>query len=133
MKKASNIILLISAIMGFVLMGVFLISAITFAIFTSPSFSSYIIEGINNGTIHTTASSPEEAANIVRIVFTILSGVYIYLAIFSLISAIISINARNKETNNVYIACIVLGLISGNEIVLVGSILGLISNNKEQQ
>lgn len=133
MKKASNIILLISAIMGFVLMGIFLISAITFAIFTSPSFSSYIIEGINNGTIDTTASSPEETANIVRIVFTILSGVYIYLAIFSLISAIISINARNKETNSVYIACIVLGIISGNEIALVGSILGLISNNKEQQ
>ena len=133
MKKASDIILLISAIMGFVLMGIFLISAITFAIFTSPSFSSYIIEGINNGTIDTTASSPEEAANIVKIVFTILSGVYIYLAIFALISAIISINARNKKTNSVYIACIVLGIISGNEIALVGSILGLISINKEQQ
>ena len=132
MKKASNIVLLVGSILGFVAAGGLFIAAVVFIILSTPAFTDFIREGIQNGSITTDASDIEIAIGIVVATFITCAVFFIIVGVLSIVSSIIALKARKEGRKGLYIACLVLGILS-NEVVLVGSIFGLISNKKEPQ
>ena len=132
MKKASDIVLLVGSILGFVAAGGLFIAAVVFIILSTPAFTDFIREGIQNGSITTDASDIEIAIGIVVATFITCAVFFIIVGVLSIVSSIIALKARKEGRKGLYIACLVLGILS-NEVVLVGSIFGLISNKKEPQ
>lgn len=132
MKKASDIVLLVGSILGFVAAGGLFIAAVVFIILSTPAFTDFIREGIQNGSITTDASDTEIAIGIVVATFITCAVIFIIVGVLSIVSSIIALKARKESRKGLYIACLVLGILS-NEVVLVGSIFGLISNKEEPQ
>jgi len=126
MKKASNIILLVGAIMAFVSAVSMFICGIMFI--AGIGFVASIITA--EGGSAASAESADMAAEIVTFVYAVIGIVFIFVAILMVVAGIISLIARSKETKGLYIAAIVFGVI-GSEVCLVGAILGLIAKNRE--
>ena len=125
MRKASKIILLIGAILGFITAITLLACGILFLILASPTMVNLIREGLQNGTIQSSEST-EVAIAIWQATFL---GYGIFMLLFQLVvlaSSIIALIARKRESKGLYIVAIVFGAI-GNEIVLTGAILGRIA------
>ena len=125
MRKASKIILLIGAIIGFITAITLLICGVLFLVLASPTMVNLIREGLQNGTIQSSEST-EVAIAIWQATFL---GYGIFMLLFQLVvlaSSIIALIARKRESKGLYIVAIVFGAI-GNEIVLAGAILGRIA------
>ena len=128
MFKASQVLLLVGAIISFVVLPLFLIVGIIYLACSSPDLTKGIIEGINNGSITTNYNgTPEEQAAFIQLVFSIIGSIFLVLAFLNLANAIVSLAARNKQTKVSYIISIIFGFVSGIELNLVGGILGLVS------
>lgn len=130
MKKVSNIMYLVSMILGIVLaVTLFICAVATIAISFIPPIQDAIKEGLQN--------IPEEDR---EIVFNIIIGsniaagvLLILVAICSAASAILCGIARNKNVKALHIVNIVIGAIGGNDLAIAAAILGLIADNKEKK
>ena len=60
-----------------------------------------------------------------------LAGLCLLFAIIGIPAAVLSFIARNKEKSGLYIACIVLGILSGTLVTAVGGVFGLIANSQQ--
>ena len=125
MKKASGIILLIGAIIGFVTAILLSISGIIFLVLGSPTMVQIIKEGIQNGTLQTT-ESVDVAIAIWQTTFITMGVIMLLFQLVMLASSIVGLIARKRESKALYVVAIVLGAI-GNEIILAGAILGRIA------
>ncbi len=125
MKKASNIILLIGAIIGFVTAISLSICGIIFLVLGSPTMVQIIKEGIQNGTLETTESL-DVAIAIWQATFISMGVFMLLFQLVMLASSIVGLIARKRESKPLYVVAIVLGAI-GNEIILAGAILGRIA------
>ena len=133
MKKASDIVLLVSAILGFVTAGIMFLCAIMFTIFSMPFFTDFIKEGIENGSIHTTAENTDAAIIIARVTFISCAVCFFIIVILMIIASAICLKARKQHTKGLFITAIVFGAISGLESAIVGGIFGLIGTRNERQ
>ena len=132
MKKASNYILLAGIIYSFVVVVTLCVLAGIFLSFNNPNGKQAIIEGIQNGTFHTSfTGSTEEQADQVIILFVALAIIFFVMAFFALINAFIAIMGKSKKTQGLYILNIVLGVISGVYVNAVGAIFGLVALSRE--
>lgn len=129
MKKASDILLLIGFILG-VIGAIFGLIAVI-SLFTMAGNRDAIIEGLKNGTIHTSfvGTVEQQADAIVRM----LNGVAIALLvaeILEIIGLVIIMITRKKGTTIWYIVTLVLSVLVFSILPLIGSILGLVANSE---
>lgn len=135
MKKASDILLLIGAILLFISAGMMLLTCVASFIFSSIGFRQLLIDGIENGTIQSDFSgTSEEIAIQIQGLFTVFAFVSIASIIPLIVSGIFSLVARNKKTTGFYITCLILSIIFGGNIFsLIGSILGLVDTSENNE
>ena len=132
MKKASNYILLAGIIYSFVVVVTLCVLAGIFLSFNNPDGKQAIIQGIQDGTFHTSfTGSTEEQAEQVIILFVALAIIFFVMAFFALINAFIAIMGKSKKTQGLYILNIVLGVISGVYVNAIGAIFGLVALSRE--
>ena len=131
MRKIGNVVLLIAGILAIFAAVASLAGAIAFIVFSSPQYTSMILEGLQNGTIHSTLpGTPEQVAAQIQAMFLIFGIVLaVEVAIISG-SAAVAFLAKSKQTSGLYIANIVLGVLSGSVLLIVGGILGLVGRSE---
>lgn len=131
MRKIGNVLLILAGI--FAILGCLgaLGGSIALIVFSGPQFKQMIIDGLANGTIKSDLpGTPEEIATGVQAIFL---GVGIFLAVevlFTFGCAAVSFAAKAKQTSGLYIANIVLGVLTGSIFALVGGIFGLIGKEE---
>ncbi len=132
MKKAADILLIISGIISIVWAVGYLIAAIVFFILSSPQFGQYIIDGLNNGSIHSTIpGTPEQQVAAIQLAFLIVGIVMAIALAFSIACAVFSFIGRNKRSTVSYVLIIMFSVLSGTIVGLVGSIFGLVSKDEQ--
>ena len=134
MKKATQIVLLIAGILAIVAaVGYFAASIFYFAaggfmvaldqgaisVADFPEWAVNLIDKLTQGYKYAT---PAELASALFVG----GALFLVAAIFCIPAAILSFMARGKDKQGLYIACIVLGVLSGTFVSLAGGILGLI-------
>ena len=132
MRRVSNIMLRIGMILSIICTILLVISAaLLIVVGVSPAVRQLIIDGVNNGDIHSDLS-PESAALLVQSMA--LSGgiTCAILAIVCVISAVISSQDLREPTKNRHIACIILGVFSTG-LATLGGIFGLIADGQENR
>ena len=123
MKKASQILYLVSAILGLVVVGTL--------VFTGAAVlkNGHLLDDIIKQAGYDPASIPAE--QFAMIVTTVAVVVFVS-AVFPLISTILAITGMFKQNSKgLHIANIVFGALGGTYVVIVAAIFGLISRNKE--
>lgn len=127
MKKAGNVLIIVGTVFTiFTIVGL-LITGIIFLISSNPDNKQVIMDKIADGTITTsfTGSVSEQADKIQQllkvlgVVFMILTGGYLLIAIVSFL-------AIAKKTKGFYITTIVLNVIFFNLLTLLGGIFALV-------
>ena len=128
MSKLSKTFLLIGAILSLIVAVTMVICGIVFLAFSAPAVKEYIIELLEQAEIHTDIpGTPAEQAASIQTIFMSIGIVFMIWAVVCVISAVVAFVGRNKQTNGLLVANIVLGLFSG-EFNTAGGILGLIAN-----
>ena len=129
MKKASKILLLIGAILAIfmvILWGV--LSIVYFA-------AAALLQGVLDGTVVVDAETAKRVAELlqnmtiqdaIRYSQTI-AIIFLVLALLSLAACILGFISKNKENKGLFIADIVLGLLSGCLLNLLGGVFGLVA------
>lgn len=131
MKKATSILLLVGGIVSICLCVLFLSLMALFFVLGSPGMTDIIRQGLQDGTIKTSfQGDPETILALVQFTFVICGVVFAVLAAFSIPSSILCFLARNRQSTGYYVACIILGVISGATVGAVGGIFGLITENR---
>lgn len=131
MRKASDIILLVGAIVSIVCAVTFLIIGIVFAMLGQLP-TEEIIQAINEGKYTTDVpGTPEQKALAVKSVLTGTGVFFLIVGVMSIVNAVLGFVARAKHSLGLYVANIVFGVLSLTEITLVGGIFGLIANGQE--
>lgn len=132
MRKASEILLLISGILSIIAAFGYLVSMIVFFVLGSPSFTNIVIQGLEDGTIQTTIQgTPAEVAAFMQLTFMTLAIVFIFLLLFAVGSAIVAFLGKKKGGTALYILNIVFGLLSGTILNIVGGIIGLVAKDEK--
>ena len=131
MKKIGNVLLLIAGILAIFAAVASLAGAIALIVFSGPQYTSMIIEGLQNGSIQSTLpGTPEQVTAQIQLMFLVFGIVLaVEVAIISG-SAAVAFLAKSKQTSGLYIANIVLGVLSGSVLLIVGGILGLVGRNE---
>ena len=133
MKKAANIVLLIAMIFAYIGLGTLVLTSIALFIFGSPACKDLIIEGLKNGTVHTSAGGTlEEQAQIAQTALIFAGSLTLFFALLSLPTAIVTGVARKKETMGLYVATLVLSVLTGMILGIVGAVLGLVAINNPE-
>lgn len=131
MKKVGNILLLVATILAFISAAGTLIASILMFIFSGPAMTGAIIEGINNGTIHTDMTgTPEQIAVKVQSVFLITGIILIIVFALEVACAVVTIISRKKDKEGLYIADIVLGVFSGSLFAIIGAVFCFADDTK---
>jgi hypothetical protein len=132
MKKASNYILLAGIIYSFVVVVTLCVVAGILLSFNTPEGKQAIIQGIENGTIHTSFNGPAETQADLTIGLLVGFAITCFVfAFFALINAFIAIMGKSKKTKGLYILNIVFGAISGVYVNAIGAIFGLVALARE--
>ena len=131
MKKASEILLLIGFILGILSVVGTLVTSIVFFVLGSPAFYDTLLAGLKDGSTKSDfPGSPEEQAALIQAMFNIIGACCIVGMLVEVAAVIVAFFARQRQTQGLYIATIVLGVLSGGTCLLVGSIFGLIAVNR---
>ena len=133
MKKAANILCLISGILGIFTAITYAILAIVFLVGAGAGTQA-IIQGLQDGTI-TVSGYPneltaEQAAALYVTIFTAVGVVMAIMLVFAIVEIVLLFRARKVETQGSYIAVLVVGILSGNVLALVAGILGLVGKDE---
>ena len=130
MKKASNILLLVCAIVAIVDSALCAIIGFIFMIFGASA--DLIREGIQNGSITTNIQGNiDQQVAVIALIFLTIGGVLLAIVVPGFIAAGLAFSARKRPNRGLYIGVIVTAALSGNYGLIAGSILGLIVLNKE--
>ena len=133
MKKLSSTFLKVGMIIGFILAGVFLVSSLFFIVLgVSDVTREMLIEAYNSGDIQTDLPDAEAFATFVQIYLITFGVAFIYLGAMSLVDAIVASLTLRQPSKGKYIACIVLGAMC-IEFLILGGIFGLIALKRENQ
>ena len=133
MKRASNILLKVGMILGFVCGGLLLLGSLLFIIYgVSPVIREMLIELYNSGSINSDLPDAESFAAFFQKFFLSFGLVYIALGVACIADAVVCSISLRQPSKGHYLACIILGAFS-TELSLVGGILGLISLNRENR
>ena len=140
MKKATQIVLLVAGIFAIIAaVGYFFASIVYFACggfmvaldagsINISDFPQWAIDLIDK---FTAGREFDSLAALAAALFT--TGAFLLvIAILCIPAAILSFMARGKDTKGLYIACIVLGVLSGTLFPTAGGILGLIHQAVDQ-
>lgn len=131
MRKASDIILLVGAIISIVCVLVFLIIGIIMTLAGQLS-TEEIIKAMNEGKYTTDVpGTPEEKAAAIKAILTGTGIFFLVVAVLGVVNAVLGFVARVKKSTPLYVANIVFGVLSLTEVTLVGGIFGLIANGQE--
>ena len=134
MKKASEILLLIGFILGIISAVGTLVTSIVFFVLGSPALTETFVNGLIDGSIKSDLpGTPEEQAALIQAIFTTVGACCIVGLLVELASVIVAFFARQRQTQPLYIATIVLGVLAGGACLLVGSIFGLIAVNRNPE
>ena len=131
MRKASDIVLLVGLILGFVTAGSLFIAGIVCLVLGSPIGVELLGKSMEAGNV---AQEEQDVAVLAWTLSMIFSGILMMvLGVLSILSSVFAIQARKKTSKGAYITSLVFGALI-NEVVLVGSIFGLISckDNKQE-
>ena len=125
MKKASNIMYLVSMILGIILAAVLVFYGIALVVVGCiPAIAEAIVQEV-----------PEEYQALVVGAWMggMISAGLVLLACgaCAIISAVLCHKGRTEGNRKIYILNIVFGALSGNEVAIAASILAIISDNKE--
>ena len=133
MRKASRILLLVGSILAFVCAAAFLITSITSMVFMILTASGVFDQAFVEGSVRVNGQVDPEAAKAVILATTItLFVVFLVVTILELLAAIFALRARKVHERKAYIFAIVFTVIGEAYVALAGSIVGLISSNKER-
>ena len=131
MKKASEILLLIGFILGILSVVGTLVTSIVFFVLGSPAFYDTLLAGLKDGSTKSDfPGTPEEQAALIQAMFNTIGACCIVGMLVEVAAVIVAFFARQRQTQGLYIATIVLGVLSGGTCLLVGSIFGLIAVNR---
>ena len=134
MKKAGNIVLLISGILSIISAVSCLAGGIIMLAFTSPAAYNLIVEGLKSGTISSTLpGTPEQIALTIQAMFLGYGIACVVESLFMAACAVFAFMARAKESLSLFITNIVLGALSGSLTAIAGGIFGIIGHNKEKE
>ena len=134
MKTATRIVLLIAGILaiiaavGYFTAGILYFAAGGFMIaldqgaISMADFPQWAVDLINK----ITAGQKYESLAALATALFVGGAFFLVAAIFCIPAAILSFMARGKDKQGLYIACIVLGVLSGTGLPTIGGILGLI-------
>ena len=134
MRKASNTLLLIGAILSIVMAIVWMILAIIYLA------AGAVVQAIIDGTF-TGGSVPDIVIELERSGLTLqqiastlkVDGVIFLLLMFvAIASCVLGFVARNKNNKGLFIANIVLGLACGAELNAIGGVLGLVASSRKE-
>ena len=131
MKEASRILILIGLV--FAVLGA--VVTLAFAIFSivaaSPSSTSAIIDGLKNGTIHTSfVGTVEQQAAAIQRIFVGLSTIMFISFAIEVGSSIFAFMANHRDSIGVTICALIFAILTGNIILLIGAILMLVDQSQ---
>lgn len=133
MKKSSNILLTIGTVLSFISGAVLLVLGVLFVVLGSSREA--IIQGLENGTITTTMegmTNAEIAANIQVLCLT-MGITFLVVMLLNVANGVIAIISKKKGTKGLYILNTIFGAISSMAVTIVGGILGLVNNHKQNR
>lgn len=134
MKKASDILLLLSSIFSFIAFGALIITGLILIVLALPSNSQWIVDGLNNGTVYSSfGTTVEEKTAIVQLVLTTSSIVVFVIAVLALPCAILALLAKNKGGTSLYVAVLVFAILTTETLGIVGAVLGLIDESEKSK
>ena len=135
MKKASDILLLLGAVLSFVSLIGLLIAGIILFVFASPAFTQVLIDGVNNGTVHSSAEgTPEEIAAFVQSVLLAVGIIMFVCMVPIVVSAVFALRARKyPDTTHLIVALVLAIIFGGNLVIVIGAILGLVEDNNQKK
>ena len=131
MRKLSNTFLTVNMIFGFVFLALFV--GLAMMMFVFASLKDVIMEGIQNGSIHTNADDPETALLIAQSVLISVGVTFLIFGMLCLPSAIVSASARNSKSKGKFIAAIALSALSLTYFGVAGGVLGILAINRENR
>ena len=128
-KTLKDIFSLIAAIFASIASLLLLGSGVLFIVLASHNATDFIVEGLRNGTINTTMNgTPEEVAQALQAtLFPALAIVMFIIFAFALGGAILCFLQRGKDSEGLSIAVLVLGVLSGDIIVILAGVFGILS------
>ena len=127
MRKASNIILLISAILVILCTILYVVFGAVFIwLGSTPEGAQELAKNAGLG------DGPYDPA-VLQALAVFLGVVLIFAAIFAVVDAVMCFLARGRQTKGLYIATIVFGVLSGFALSLLGGIFGLVANAQESK
>lgn len=133
MKKSSNIFLTIGTVLSFISGAVLLILGILFVVLGSSREA--IIQGLENGTITTTmeGATNAEIATGIQVLCISMGITFLAIMLLNVANGVIAIISKKKGTKGLYILNTIFGAISTMAVTIVGGILGLVNNHKENR
>ena len=131
MKEASRILILI----GFVFAVLGAVFTLAFAIFSvvvaSPSSTSMIIDGLKNGTIHTSfVGTVEQQAAAIQKIFVGLSIIMFISFAIEVGSSIFAFMANHRDSIAVTVCALIFAILTGNIILIIGAIMLLVNHSQ---
>ncbi len=119
MRRLSNVFLTINAVFAFIF--VFLFGVFSIVFFAGNVFNEAILE-----------EGGEAASAAYKLGMNFAGGVFVFIAIMSLISGIVSLTAKNSRSKGTLIVAMVFSLLSCTEFGVAGGILGLIATSRNE-
>ena len=131
MRKIGNILILVGSILALVSVLGLVIGSVVLFVLSSPAMHTFIVEGIQNGTISTSFNGdPESVAKQIQALMLMIGIILLIVTLPTIAVASIGFAARTRETQGLYIAVLVFAVLSGTLINIIGSVLGLIDPKK---
>ena len=131
MRKIGNILILVGSIIAIVSILGLVIASIVMFVLSSPAMHTFIVEGLENGTISSSFNGDAESvAKQIQALMLMIGIILLVITLPTIAVAIVGFSARSKETQGLYIAVLVFAVLSGTLINIIGSVLGLIDPKK---
>lgn len=134
MRKASNVIFLVSAIVSIVAVIGLLITSLVFLAFTTPEAKEEIIKALQDGRMTTSVPGTlNEQADAIQAIFKAFGIIFLFASVFGVANTVICFVARKKHTTGVLVLSIVFGVLSFVEINILASIFGFVANARQEE
>ena len=129
MKTVTKVLLIIGGILAILSALSFLAGGIVLVVFSGPQFYDTILKMIQDGSAHSSLpGTPEQQVATIQSAFLIAGIVLLVEVLFLVIQAAIAFMASSRRSNALYIANIVIGVITLSVFNLAGGIIGLVQD-----
>ena len=132
MQKAAKILLLIGFI--FSIFSVVTVAILTIVLFAMSGQKDVIIQGLQDGSITTSfVGTVEQQADAICRSLSLAGTVLAIFLVIEIAYSVVTFVTMKKGTTGWYVASLVLSILGGGILILIGSILGLVSNTENKQ